>query len=71
MIRMDTAWLIGRRDAQEERNLMHLVAIREARIETEYRQGLARADRSLAPARRVALAAAGTGSSVDLCASCA
>jgi hypothetical protein len=64
-------WLIGRRDAQEERNLMHLVAIREARIATEYRQNLARADRPVAPARRVALAAAGKGSSVDLCGSCA
>jgi hypothetical protein len=71
MIRMDTAWLIGRRDAQEERILMHLTAIREARIATEYRQGLARAARPAVPARRVALAAAGTGSSVDLCASCA
>jgi hypothetical protein len=71
MIRMDTAWLIGRRDTQEERNLMHLVAIREARITTEYRDAKAQAARPAVPARRVPLAAAATGSSVDLCASCA
>jgi hypothetical protein len=71
MIYEDVAWLVGRRDAQDERNLTHLATIREARIATEYRQRVAQADRSAAPARRVALAAAGTGSSVDLCASCA
>jgi hypothetical protein len=71
MIRMDTAWLIGRRDAQDERNLMHLVAIREARLTTERRSGLASTVRTAISSRRQTLAAAGTGSSVDLCGSCA
>ena len=71
MIRMDTARLIGRHDAQEERNLMHLVAIREARLTTERRGGLASTVRTAISSRRQALAAAGAGSSVDLCASCA
>ncbi|MEW5992626.1 MAG: hypothetical protein AB1736_14965 [Chloroflexota bacterium] len=68
---MDGTWLIGRRDAQEERNQMHLAAIREARIATEHHKGLAATTRPAAPARRVALASAGTASTVDLCASCA
>ena len=71
MIRMDTAWLIGRRDAQDERNMAHLVAIREARLTIERRGGLASTVRTAISSRRQALAAAGTGSSVDLCASCA
>lgn len=71
MIRMDTAWLIGRRDAQDERNLMHLAAIREARLTTERRGGLAGTVRTAISSRRQTLATAGTGSSVDLCASCA
>src|SRR3989304_9144201 len=62
MIRMDTAWLIGRRDAHEERNLMHLVAIREARLTTERRGGPASTVRTAISSRRQALAAAGTGS---------
>ena len=69
MIRMDTAWLTGRRDAREERNLRHLVAIREARLTTERRSGLGSTVRTAISSRRQALAAAGTGSSVDLCAS--
>ena len=71
MIRMDTARLIGRRDAQEERNLMHLVAIREARLTTERRGGLASTVRTAISSRRATLAAAGPGSGVELCASCA
>ncbi|OGO55089.1 MAG: hypothetical protein A2V84_04115 [Chloroflexi bacterium RBG_16_70_13] len=69
-------WLIGRRDAQGERDQMHLAAIREARIATEHRRAMAEAGTTAAPARRVALATAGTessvdlGSRVDLCASC-
>ena len=71
MIRMDAAWFIGRRDAQDERNLMHLAAIREARLTTERRSGLGSTVRTATSSRRQTLAAAGTGSSVDLCASCA
>ena len=71
MIRMDTPWLIGRRDAQEERYQLHVAAIREARAATKDGQGLAGAARAAAPARRLALASAGTGSTVDLCASSA
>ena len=65
------AWLIGRHDVQEERNQTHLAALREARLATEYRSGLAEMVRTAISSRRPALAAAGTGSSVDLCASCA
>jgi hypothetical protein len=71
MIHMYGTWLIGRHDAQDERNQMHLAAIREARIATEYRQNLAEAPGPASPAQRGALATAGTGSSIDLCGSCA
>jgi len=65
------AWLIGRHDVQEERNQMHLAALREARLTTEYRGGLFQMARTAISSRRPTLAAAGTGSSVELCASCA
>lgn len=65
------AWLIGQHDAQEERNQMHLAALREAKLTTEYRSGLAGMVRAAISSRRPTLAAAGTGSSVDLCTSCA
>ncbi|MCI0581281.1 MAG: hypothetical protein L0227_00055 [Chloroflexi bacterium] len=71
MIRFDDTWFIGANDAQEERNRMHLEAIREARIATEYREATAQAARLAGPRRRFALATAGSGSSIDLCASCA
>ena len=71
MIHMHGTWLIGRHDAQDERNQMHLAAIREARIATEYREGLAQASVPARADRRLALATAGTGSSVELCGSCA
>ncbi|HEX4898804.1 MAG TPA: hypothetical protein VFV53_10640 [Candidatus Limnocylindrales bacterium] len=65
------AFLIGRHDAQEERNQMHLTALREAKLATEYRSGLASMVRTAISSRRPALAAAGKGSAVELCASCA
>jgi hypothetical protein len=71
MIRFDNTWFIGHNDAQEERNRMHLEAIREARITTEYRESMAKAAERRPASRRVALAAAGPASSVELCASCA
>jgi len=65
------AWLIGRHDVQEERNQMHLAALREARFASEYRNGFAETTRPVDAARRTTMAAAGRGSSLDLCASCA
>jgi hypothetical protein len=65
------AWLIGRHDVREERNQMHLAALREARLTTEHRSGLAQIVRTAIASRRTALAAAGTGPNADLCASCA
>lgn len=70
MIRMDTPWLIGRHDAQEERNQMHLTAIREARITTEYRAAMAEAG-AVAPGRRGSLATGGRRSTADLATNCA
>lgn len=63
-------WLIGRRDPQEQRNRMHLVALNEARIATEYRQAVAATAAPAGSARRLAIAT-GTGSNVDLAACCA
>jgi hypothetical protein len=72
MIHMHTdAFLIGRHDANDERNRMHLVALREAKIATEYRESVAETSASAGPAGRAAMAAAGTGSNVDLAACCA
>jgi len=65
------AWLIGQHDVQEERNQMHLAALREARLTTEYRSGLVQMARAAISSRRASLGAAGTGSSVELCATCA
>ena len=64
-------WLIGRHDVQEERNQVHLAAIREAKLTTEHRSGLANTVRAAISSRRAAMATAGTGPNVDLCASCA
>jgi hypothetical protein len=65
------AWLIGRNDPVVERNRMHLVALQEARMASEYRSS--RSDTATAPRAigRVAIAAGGAGSSVDLAACCA
>lgn len=71
MIRFDNTWFIGGNDAQEERDRMHLSAIREARITAEYRESMAKAAQPRPASRRVALLAAGTATSVELCASCA
>jgi hypothetical protein len=65
------AFLIGRHDLAEERNRMHLVALNEARIATEYRESVAQSARAAGPTRRSAMAGAGTGSTVDLAACCA
>lgn len=63
-------WLIGRQDPQEQRNRMHLVALNEARIATEYRQAVATTAAPAGSARPLAIAT-GMGSNVDLAACCA
>jgi hypothetical protein len=65
------AWLIGQHDVQAERNQLHLAALREAKITTDDRGGLVRMARTAISSRRARLAAAGTGSTVEFCASCA
>ena len=65
------AWLLGQHDPVQERNLMHRVALREAKIATEYRKGLAETTRTVSPVRRLATAVTGTGSTTDLAACCA
>jgi hypothetical protein len=63
--------LIGRHDPAQERNLMHLVALREAKLATEYRESLIETAGAAASVRRPSIRAAATGSSVDLAACCA
>ena len=56
------ALLIGRNDPAQERNLMHLVALREAKISSEYRQSLIQTADSGVSVRRPAIRAAATAS---------
>jgi hypothetical protein len=74
MFNLQYAGLIRQEDPAEARNRMHLIALREARIATEYRQSLAD-DVQLAASQRSAnlrlAARTGSGTTVDLAACCA
>ncbi|HEX9551073.1 MAG TPA: hypothetical protein VF971_08260 [Candidatus Limnocylindrales bacterium] len=70
MIRLDPTWPVGGVDPRDDRNRMHLVAIREARLDAE-QQPARHATVAVAPNRRIALAPAGATSNIDLCAACA
>jgi len=65
------AWMIGPPNPAEERNRMHLVALREAKFATDNRHGRPGSALSPAARRRIALAGVGTETSADLAACCA
>ena len=64
------AWMIGRQDPAQERNRVHLLALREAKVATEVRELPVDARRM--SVARLSLAGVGSvGASLDTSACCA